>query len=501
MEDDQRRPRARHAGGAGDLLHLAAPLQRSRDPPTPRRLPHSQRTRAGLDAEYVDTEGDNGGAPSPRPRPRPRAPRRRRRPTRSARHVSASPDPQPRWRAARARRVAGGGRADRCRRRGRWTPVGGRRCPITARSTVRTPTRPSPAGVAAVAVPGAGAVPTTALRSRRRPTPLRTPAARPRCRPARRCAAACCHLPSGAAGRTWSFPSAWSWSSRWCGPCCGRRPRTTARSRRLPPLPLRPRPMPAGCRRASPRRGGRPAARPRAGRRRSRGRHGRRRRGHRSRRPHRRGPLELHRDIRCARWAPASRTAKRPGPGAVPQRRGAARLTSLHPDTGTRDRQRAPTSMRVPASSTAGRWSRRRADLPRGVPVGPGAHRRVRRRAHAPAVGRQPRPNCESTGFAATSGRLAVLQRCPDEPADRLTVLIPDGAEADKPQEEFSVPEASGTVSNATLVAVSDDRGRRAARPSAAGGARPLGHPGGPPSASTSPPRTWLGRLPTAWRP
>ena len=55
-------------------------------------------------------------------------------------------------------------------------------------------------------------------------------------------------------------------------------------------------------------------------------------------------------------------------------------------------------------------------------------------------VGRQPRPNCESTGFAATSGRLAVLQRCPDEPADRLTVLIPDGAEADKPQEEFSVP-------------------------------------------------------------
>ena len=48
-----------------------------------------------------------------------------------------------------------------------------------------------------------------------------------------------------------------------------------------------------------------------------------------------------------------------------------------------------------------------------------------------------------------------MLQRCPDEPTDRLTVLIPDGAEADKPQEEFSVPL---TVSNATLVAVSDDR-------------------------------------------
>jgi hypothetical protein len=70
-------------------------------------------------------------------------------------------------------------------------------------------------------------------------------------------------------------------------------------------------------------------------------------------------------------------------------------------------------------------------------------------------VGRQPRPNCGSTGFAATSGRVAVLQRCPDEQADRLTVLIPDGAEADKPQEEFSVPLA---VAGATLVAVSDDR-------------------------------------------
>ena len=48
-----------------------------------------------------------------------------------------------------------------------------------------------------------------------------------------------------------------------------------------------------------------------------------------------------------------------------------------------------------------------------------------------------------------------MLQRCPDEPTDRLTVLIPDGAEADKPQEEFSVPL---TASNATLVAASDDR-------------------------------------------
>jgi hypothetical protein len=70
-------------------------------------------------------------------------------------------------------------------------------------------------------------------------------------------------------------------------------------------------------------------------------------------------------------------------------------------------------------------------------------------------VGRQPRPTCASTGFAATSGRLAVLQRCPGETTDRLTVLDPDGAEADKPQEEFSV---LLPASGATLVAASEDR-------------------------------------------
>jgi superfamily II DNA/RNA helicase len=32
------------------------------------RLPHSQRTRAGLEAEYVDTEGDHGGRSKPRNR-------------------------------------------------------------------------------------------------------------------------------------------------------------------------------------------------------------------------------------------------------------------------------------------------------------------------------------------------------------------------------------------------------------------------------------------------
>jgi hypothetical protein len=131
-------------------------------------------------------------------------------------------------------------------------------------------------------------------------------------------------------------------------------------------------------------------------------------------------------------------------------------LTSLHPDTGTRDRQRNPdvhpgTRLLDGGSLVTATGPTYlevfRSDLVRTVEYGDVPTPRQ--------VGRQPRPTCESTGFAATSGRLAVLQRCPDESADRLTVLIPDPAEADKPQEEFSVPL---TTSNATLVAVSDER-------------------------------------------
>ena len=191
-----------------------APLQPTSSIPADAtgRLPHSQRTRAGPGRRVRRHRGRPRRAPASRPRPRPRTPRRCSAGRRGAAGTSAQgPGPQPRRSAARGGRVAGGGRADRCERRGRRTPSRWPSMPPrTARSTVRTPTRPSPAGVAAVAAPGVGAVPTTALRSRCRPTPLRTPQpARPRCRPARRCAAACCHLPSGAAGWTWSFPPAW----------------------------------------------------------------------------------------------------------------------------------------------------------------------------------------------------------------------------------------------------------------------------------------------------
>jgi hypothetical protein len=131
-------------------------------------------------------------------------------------------------------------------------------------------------------------------------------------------------------------------------------------------------------------------------------------------------------------------------------------LTSLRPDTGVRDRQRNldvhPGTRLLDEGSLVAATGPRylevfRSDLVRTVEYGDVPTPRQ--------VGRQPRADCTETGFAVTSGRLAVLQECPGEQADRLTVLDPDGAEADKPEEEFSVPL---DVTGATLVAVSDER-------------------------------------------
>jgi hypothetical protein len=131
-------------------------------------------------------------------------------------------------------------------------------------------------------------------------------------------------------------------------------------------------------------------------------------------------------------------------------------MTSLRPDTGDRDRQRNPdvrpgTRLLDGGSLVTATGVHylevMRSDLVKTVEYGDVPTPRQ--------VGRQPRPECDSTGFAATGGRLAVLQHCPDEKTDRLTVLDPDGAEADKPQEEFSV---LLPVRGATLVAASDDR-------------------------------------------
>ena len=328
------------------------------------RLPHSQRTRAGLDAEYVDTEGDHGGRR-----------RRDRDKVRGRRDDAAQADEvrPARQRKARTRsrggvllaggRVAGGGRADRRGRRGGGRRAGCRRRPgERPRRRCGQPTRPSPAGVAAVAVPGAGAVPVTPMASRRRPTPPRTP------QPARPDAA-----------RPDSPPAATSRAAPPGGRRRGRRPGRGRRGgvdRAVGDVPAprhgldarrrcrcRPRPRPASCPRASPRRGGRPAARPR-------------RRSSpvlwSSRATATRSPVATPSPARpagatpatsrCARWAPASRTTRAAGPWrCTATARGAAsspRCTRTRaPATASATR----TSIPGPASSTAGRWSRRRA--------------------------------------------------------------------------------------------------------------------------------------------
>ncbi|WP_214364360.1 hypothetical protein [Pseudonocardia sp. H11422] len=71
-------------------------------------------------------------------------------------------------------------------------------------------------------------------------------------------------------------------------------------------------------------------------------------------------------------------------------------------------------------------------------------------------AGRQPRTGCTYGSFAMTTGRLAVLEGCPTDSTDRLTVLKPDGAgDASEPQEQFSVPLPT---SGAQLLALSAER-------------------------------------------
>ena len=372
-----------------------------------------------------------------------------------------------------------------------WTPrggrgrrAGGRRCrPRTARSTVRTPTDQAPQAS----------------------PPWRRPASA-RCR-RRHCGVGAGRLRSGRRSQldldavrpdVAPPPAA---TSRAAPPGGRRRFRRPGRGRRGGvdravgdvPAPRhgldarrRCRCGPAGCRRAarqaSPRRGGRPAAPPR-------------RRSSpvpwSSRATATRSPVATHSPARSAgatrRDIPLCTVGVgfpgqrgRPRPGALPQRHaGAASSPRCTRTRAPATASATPTSMRVPASSTAGRWSRRRAR--------PTSRCSGRTWCAPSSTATCPHPGRSAASPVRTAsrrasprrpGRLAVLQRCPDEPADRLTVLIPDGAEADKPQEEFSVP-LTGVERDAGR-GVRRPGGRRAARPSAAGGARPLGHPGGP---------------------
>lgn len=132
-------------------------------------------------------------------------------------------------------------------------------------------------------------------------------------------------------------------------------------------------------------------------------------------------------------------------------------LTALRPDTGVRAAARNPDARpgtRLLADDTfvvatgADYLEVVRSDLVETLEYGA---------APTPVqADRQPRTGCTYGSTVLASGRLGVVERCPDESTDRLTVLSPDGSEgAEEPQEEFSVPlPAAG----ATLVALSADR-------------------------------------------
>lgn len=70
--------------------------------------------------------------------------------------------------------------------------------------------------------------------------------------------------------------------------------------------------------------------------------------------------------------------------------------------------------------------------------------------------GRQPRPDC-TYGSAALGGRrVAVLERCPGEAGDRITVLASDGADGSETPEQKSSTLLPGT--GAVVLAVTSDR-------------------------------------------
>lgn len=67
--------------------------------------------------------------------------------------------------------------------------------------------------------------------------------------------------------------------------------------------------------------------------------------------------------------------------------------------------------------------------------------------------GTQPRPDCVHASVAVVQGRLGVVERCPGEAHDRLTVLLPAGEEEDRPDEDVST---MLPVSGTRLVALSN---------------------------------------------
>jgi hypothetical protein len=132
-------------------------------------------------------------------------------------------------------------------------------------------------------------------------------------------------------------------------------------------------------------------------------------------------------------------------------------LTALRPDTGARAAASNPdvrpgTRLLASGSSVVATGTNylevMRSDLVKTLEYG---HVRT-----PVQVGRQPRPDCLHGSTALGSGRLGVVERCPGEATDRLSVMAADSEDdAEEPQVEFSAPlPAAG----ATVIAISAER-------------------------------------------
>ena len=405
------------------------------------RLPLAKRTRAGLAAEYVDSEGDVGGGRKPRSRTR----------TRGEHAEPTTPVPRPQaaqphpWRA----QVERGGRsppapaeaphptagpesvadADGKPRRRRRRGGAGRRGRASRSPTPapRTPprARPCPADHDRALAPRRPRLRCRRLEYARtsRPPPCREPSGSrspspvihgtpPSAeRPTRRTRTA---PPSplsdgGAVTSSWRWRSSCCWSSRrsWCGAPAPRSPPSA------PPTPRRSQPPArrATCPRASPRRGG-PRAAPR-------------------RAPVVAGPVVVTGDggtvaghdaaTGAVAWSyrrdlalctvgagfPGTDDGDGHALALYEGRTGwCSELTALHPSSGTRaDASNPDMHPGVQLLADGSLRHRDRHRLPRGVALRPRAHPRVRRRAH-PRAARQ-----AAASASATYGSTAIEQR------------------------------------------------------------------------------------------
>ncbi|TQF66088.1 PQQ-binding-like beta-propeller repeat protein [Rhodococcus spelaei] len=156
-------------------------------------------------------------------------------------------------------------------------------------------------------------------------------------------------------------------------------------------------------------------------------------------------------------------------------RLGCGQVTQLDGSTGARQAQRnsdADESVTLSEDGTylTSRGSSRlevwRSDLVRTLEFG---------RVDAPVnPGAQPRSGCTLLSSASSSSRLAVLERCPGESADRISILNPAPKDNSKPEEYGStlLDDAGKDVTGAAVLAVSGDRTAVYAPPGVGGGAR-----------------------------